>query len=141
MNTLPDWASNYIGLDFESKGRGPDKFDCWGLVMSIYYKQFNIILPSYIDKYTDAGNEKDLGKLILSEKSNWIEVALGFEVLGDVIVLRMKREPMHVGLILARYSFIHVHSGIGSVVQRYDGVVWENRVIGIYRHVRMINVK
>lgn len=140
MENLPNWAEKYIGLEFESKGRGPDKFDCWGLVMVIYQQQFEITLPSYVDKYSSASNEKDLGPLILNEKMNWIEVRLGSEKVGDVLVIRMKKEPMHVGVILSQYHFVHIHSGIGSVVQRYDSIMWEKRIIGIYRHTELLNV-
>lgn len=139
MEDIPDWVSKYIGLEFKSKGRGPDRFDCWGLVIAIYQEQFNIKLPSYVDSYTDAGNARDISNLLIvaDERLNWISISKGSERISDLILLRMKREPMHIGLILTKNTFIHIHSGIGSVIQRYDGLVWERRVIGFYRHVDM----
>ncbi len=141
MENLPSWVADYIGLEFESRGRGPKKFDCWGLVRYIYYRQFNIILPSYVDKYTDAGNEKDVSNLILmdNERLNWINIVIGLEKVGDLILLRMKREPTHIGLVLTKSTFLHIHTGIGSVVQMYNEVRWEKRVIGFYRHIRMLD--
>ena len=139
MEDIPEWVSEYIGLEFESRGRGPDKFDCWGLVVYIYQKQFNIKLPSYVNSYTDAGNARDVSNLLIvaEERLNWINILKGQERTSDLILLRMKREPMHIGLIVAKNTFIHIHAKIGSVLQRYDQIMWEKRVIGFYRHISM----
>lgn len=41
------WAAQYIGKHWRNGGRGPDEFDCWGLVWWIYLKHLNIKLPLY----------------------------------------------------------------------------------------------
>ena len=45
---IAEWAKNYIGKEWKEHGRGEeDKYDCWGLVVSVYAKVFQIILPDY----------------------------------------------------------------------------------------------
>ena len=143
-DAIPGWAREYIGLTFKDRGRGPDGLDCWGLVRKIYKERFRITLPSYIDSYKNSTDGEMIGNLVRQEREKdtyWLPVNLSFERLGDVIALRMKGEPMHAGLILSQYTFIHIHRDIGSVVQKYTSPMWEKRVVGIYRHVRMINAK
>lgn len=41
------WATPYIGRRFAYGGRGPDVYDCWGLVMAVYKDQFGIDLPDF----------------------------------------------------------------------------------------------
>lgn len=41
------WAVKYIGLPHKEGGRGPEGWDCWGLMRLIYGREFKIDLPSY----------------------------------------------------------------------------------------------
>ena len=47
------WVNDYIGLPWVAYARGPDKFDCWGLVLDVLSKQFQIDLPQYLTVKTD----------------------------------------------------------------------------------------
>ena len=41
-------VNDYIGLEYEDGGRGPDKYDCWGLVRSVRHEVFGrSLLPSF----------------------------------------------------------------------------------------------
>ena len=40
------WAAQYVGKKHEIGGRGPDVFDCWGLLWWIYKHQFHIDVPT-----------------------------------------------------------------------------------------------
>ena len=39
------WAEDLIGRPWVAGGRGPDAFDCWGLVRWCWRKQFSIEVP------------------------------------------------------------------------------------------------
>lgn len=41
------WAAKYVGLPYAAGARGPDRFDCWGLVWLVYREQFGIHLPEF----------------------------------------------------------------------------------------------
>ncbi len=47
------WVNHYIGLPWVAYARGPTSFDCWGLVLDVLEKQFNIHLPQFLDIPTD----------------------------------------------------------------------------------------
>jgi cell wall-associated NlpC family hydrolase len=67
-------------------------------------------------------------------KTGWLEVERGVEQAGDVVLLRLRGLPVHVGIIVARGWMLHVEAKVDSVVERFDGLEWRNRILGIYRH-------
>jgi len=128
-----DWVVKYIGLEFAEKGR-VDFFDCWGLVRHIYLEEYNTELPSYLDCYKHTKESDVLGSLISSESDKWEAVKIGCEEIGDVIVLRMRGQPMHVGIVVGDNKFLHISDGINSAIEDYKSFRWRDRVIGYYRH-------
>ena len=50
---MKHWATEYIGKPWERMARGPDTFDCWGLVYDIYKNKHGIELSqNLIDPIT-----------------------------------------------------------------------------------------
>jgi cell wall-associated NlpC family hydrolase len=43
----PELVASYFGKPWASGARGPDAFDCWGLVRDVYAKAFNVDLPEF----------------------------------------------------------------------------------------------
>lgn len=132
---LPDWAGDYVGLPFLERGRDRAGLDCWGLVRLALKEQFGIEVPSYTGEYQDTEDGFSIGAAVRRESAAfWQAVGNGFQRCGDVIVLRMRGQPMHVGLVLTRQCMLHVQQGVGATVEMYDGVRWKNRIAGFYRH-------
>lgn len=131
---IPFWAGYYIGLPFEEHGRTISGLDCWGLVRLVFGEQYNICLPSYAQAYDSTNNEKELGPLIRKESSKWRRIKKGQEQLGDVIVMRIRGEPMHVGLVLGDHTMLHVQRNINSCIEKYKKRRWKGRIIGFFRH-------
>ena len=61
-------------------------------------------------------------------------VAAGQERLGDGIMFRMRGEPLHVGMVLALGTMLHVEDGSDTCIEKYDNFRWEKRIVGFYRH-------
>ncbi len=136
MAELPAWVSRYIGLPFVEHGRTAAGVDCWGVIRLCLSEQFGLELPSYVDGYASTTEHEVLGRLIPSQMAPWREVT-GHERAGDVALLRVRGAPMHVGLVVAPGWMLHIESGIDSMVERYDGVRWAQRLLGIFRHESM----
>lgn len=68
------FAQQYLSKKWEIGARGPDKFDCWGLVYWIYKQHFNVELPSY--PCVDALNLKRVTQVVTSEseQKDWIKL-------------------------------------------------------------------
>lgn len=53
---------------------------------------------------------------------------------GDVMLLRLRGLPIHVGIVVAAGWMLHTHKAADAVLDRFGGIEWRNRVLGIYRH-------
>ena len=131
--------NQYIGIPFKSKGRTREGLDCWGLIRLLYLEQFQIELPSYVDDYLSASDFKTAGKLIEDNLHRWIKIDPSIRTLGDVIVLRIYGQPIHMGMLINDQQMIHVFKNIDTCVQRIYTSIWKQRIHGIYRHSNLVN--
>ena len=131
---VPIWAGHYIGLPFHEHGRDRAGLDCWGLVRLVMAEQFNIALPSHAHEYHRTTEVDKISALIEREAVKWKIVGAGQEICGDVIVLRVRGKPMHVGMVLGDRHMLHIERGINSVIERYSGPQWAERIAGFYRY-------
>lgn len=128
------WWNKYVKIPFGEKGRSEDNVDCWGLVQLIYRKELGIELPSYLECYETTNDRDKLATVISSERAcKWQEPEEPKEF--DVIILRMRGVPMHVGVVTKSGSMIHCARGIGTALERYDSMRWKNNVMGFARYV------
>lgn len=115
-----------IGKPYKTHGRGPDAFDCYGLVIEVE-KRLGRSLPDYF--YTETG--KDFNSRLIDETKPTIGARrVESPSLGDVIVLRSGERPTHVGVCLGDGNFIHC----GKHGVRVETVSsWTKRTEGFYR--------
>ena len=137
---IPFWAGHYIGLPFLDRGRSSAGLDCWGLARLVLAEQFGIALPSYINEYQTTLQAEKIGKLVKAESPKWRLIKKGDEVCGDIIVLRVRGEPMHVGVVLGDKHMLHIEHGINSVIENYSGSRWADRISGIYRYKNLLDL-
>ena len=130
------WINDYIGIEFENKGRG-EKCDCWGLVRRVYQEQFGISIPSFTE-YESADDIKEVAKLIKGKEEGkgdtWQEVKEGKEVFGDVAIFRIAGAPVHIGMVIGDNKMLHVEKGIDSCIENYKNMRWTRRLHKFYRH-------
>lgn len=128
------WWNDYVGIQFGEKGRGKGvPLDCWGLVHLVYSERLGIELPDYLDQYETTDDRDALGEVIGSEsREKWHEPESPQSF--DVIILRLRGVPMHVGLVTRPGYMIHCARGIGVVHERYDSSKWRSNVMGFSRH-------
>lgn len=131
---VPFWAGHYIGLPFRDHGRDRSGVDCWGLVRLVMSEQFGIALPSFSAEYRHTAEKSSIAPLIEREIPKFEGVGAGEERLGDIVVLRLRGAPMHVGLVLGDGQMLHAEEGIDSGIDRYRGPRWQNRIFGFYRY-------
>lgn len=141
---IPSWANSYRGVPHVSKGRTPDGWDCWGVLWWCYPRHFGIQLPSYSERYASADAAPEIAAIIAGEIGNWRELRAPLQGgervrLGDGILMRKGRNPCHVGLALDRRRMLHADSSIdiGTDIEDFDGLLWKDRVVGVYRHPEM----
>ena len=136
---VPFWAGHYIGLPFLDHGRDRSGLDCWGLVRLVMAEQYGIALPSFIHEYQRTTQVDKISTLIEREALKWKVVSPGSETCGDTIVLRVRGKPMHVGMVLGDRQMLHIEFGINSVIEKYAGARWSERVAGFYRYKSLLD--
>lgn len=122
---IPEYA-DLIGKPYKLSGRGPDSFDCYGLVIEMN-RRAGIIIPDVI---SIAGHQ-DIENLINEKKRNWTECEIKP---GATIIFKIKGYGAHVGYVVSPTRFIHTWEGTGGVtVERIS--LWKQRILGVYEYV------
>ena len=125
------WASEVIGRLWVAGGRGPDAFDCWGLVVWVQGRHYGRTLP--------AIPAENLRSIVANfgrhpERRRWQRVAAPAD--GDGVLLRQARYSVHAGVWLAcdGGGVLHCVQGAGVVFQKPRDLIaagW--RIEGFYR--------
>lgn len=114
-----------IGKKFEYGGRGPDSFDCYGLIRHIVKENDGVEIPDYVSP-SEGGK---IAAIFSTEVHRWQEVP---RAPGTVVLIRVPGS-MHVGYMVSHDKMIHTWEGSGGVVieKLHD---WERRIIGFYKY-------
>lgn len=120
-----------IGIPFKYGGRGPDTYDCWGLVMELQKRQ-GITVPDY-------ASTNDFGKIAAMmavgimkwekvEPTSGVVVAIRIPDANGVSAVR------HVGTVLTNGRLIHTWEKThGVTIERLE--TWKRRIAGFYAYV------
>lgn len=130
-------ASPYIGIPYEYKGSSVSGCDCWGLVRLVYARERHVSLPSFDEYHEGMQDTQGINAAVVeATTAQWRSLAMGEEVSGDVVVLRVSRLPVHVGIVVDADAQIMMHVMLGrhAVTEPYNGTAWRRRVAGIYRY-------
>ncbi len=131
---IPAWVNSYLPIPFKDRGRGPGGFDCWGLVIDVLYRQFGVRgLPDYSDRYEQCSDGRAVLEVFKEGLPLWREVPEAR--IGNLVMLKINRRPVHCGIVVAPHTFLHALSGVGIVVEDLRSITWRNRIEGYYEYV------
>lgn len=117
--------SDLIGVEFQYGGRGPEAFDCWGLVKECYWRWHGVELPDY---RSTSDPEKNAALMSVEGKRLWRE--LPDIQAGAVLLMRVKRFGAHVGFATSQTRFLQALEGLGVIESRTHK--FERQIIGAY---------
>lgn len=124
-------ARQFLRVPYLEGGRDVRGCDCWGLVRMIYWEAYGIDLPLLQVK---PGIQAAKNVLRASRSVDWI---MSNGRAGDVVVVRQRSIPGHVGLLLTRNDMIHTLPDVGVTVERTDSIRWRNKILGYYRPAKL----
>lgn len=110
------YAVTLLGKPYRSAAKGPDSFDCSGLVYYVY-KRFDITVPYHTEGINRVGREVPADDIMV----------------GDLVVFKIKRE-YHVGIMISKREFIHASKSRGVAVDSIEARYWRRN----FSHFRRV---
>lgn len=111
------WASEYIGIPYVLGARGPDAFDCLGLVLHVQAHHYGRNIDLQVDGYNDARIARHLLRTH-PERLNWRETASPVD--GGIVLMSTSGVPYHIGVTIEANNTIgvlHCVEGASTVFQ------------------------
>jgi cell wall-associated NlpC family hydrolase len=119
-------VADLVGTPFAYGGRGPDTFDCYGLVRELHRRQ-GVLLPDY----RSPSDRPHISALMMNQLQLWEPTS---PEPGAVVVIKILGRIAHCGIVLPADRFIHTWEGSGGVVvERLAD--WSQRIHDYYRYV------
>ncbi len=106
-----DLSISLIGKPYSPGGKGPDRFDCSGLIHYVY-RSVNIILPLTTERLINVG----------------VEVTRESAMPADIVIFKIKKE-LHAGIMINRDEFVHASKSRGVAVDTLRSPYWEKNVL------------
>lgn len=123
--------NDLIGKPFESQARGPDSFDCWGLVKEVY-SRYGLYLPDYsISAYACDQIQHEIDGAKTNQEWEQIkEPTVPCLVLlkGDITFTQ------HIGIYVGKGKFLHASSKHGVCIERLESPIWKRRFRGFWQY-------
>lgn len=114
----------YIGLPYADGGRGPEAFDCWGLVRHVLAREFGVELPRY--EYGGVESRRDLIDSLAEDYRPAAPQA------GAIALCHLPGRRPHVGVCVDAVTVLHTREATGAVLERIDSHLMRNAIRGFY---------
>jgi cell wall-associated NlpC family hydrolase len=115
-----------VGTPFAYGGRGPDTFDCWGLL-----KHLHALVGITLPDYRTPADRAHQAALIGAGLSLWEPCE---KTPGASVAIRILGLVSHCGMVLPGDRFVHAWEGSGGVTIEPLSQ-WSRRIEGYYRYV------
>lgn len=117
-----------IGIPYKDGGRDLKGMDCCGVVLYLYKKHRNIILPDYLYECTNMETDERIYQLALN---GWPLKRIEKPEEMSIIGLKVCGNPSHVGVYVGEGMFVHATRNSGVCLT--DIRRWQNRIEGFYK--------
>lgn len=108
----PHWALYLMDKAYVKDGRGPDKFDCLGLMEYVFHMHKGVVLPVSAIRLGEANNEEAIRA---AAKASGLRPAFDLPQEDDLLLMNNSEGP-HVGMVIrtnGKLSMLHALDGIG----------------------------
>lgn len=127
MRSVPQWG-DLVGTPFKYGGRGPDSFDCFGLVAEMKRREGKPI-P---ERETPEG-EQGMAMLLAAQIPMCDE--LEGPRAGAIVAIRVGTYVRHVGYMINEHEMVHALAGCGGVTKE-PIAPWVRRIAGYYEYAQ-----
>ncbi|WP_434148169.1 NlpC/P60 family protein [Methylocaldum gracile subsp. desertum] len=97
---MTHWANHYIGKPWEAGRRGPDAYDCYGLVAAVQARHFGRQLP-LVDGIEPTNHRQVAAAMARAGyRAGWTPIPATERAEGDIVLMAHARHPSHIGVWL-----------------------------------------
>jgi cell wall-associated NlpC family hydrolase len=137
------WATKYIGLPFAEGGRGPDRYDCWGIVAAILRNECGIEVEPFAEIETFDGPAVEARVILEIARTDWIRVELNDVRVFDVALMWIYRRLLgketarslsHIGIVAAPGRLLHIDKTTRAVCPKFRQLGPAFQIDSFYRH-------
>lgn len=122
-------VNDLIGKPFLKNGRGPDSYDCLGLIIEVRKRLNRPLFEDITDSPNEITSQHELFEIMSKSYQ-----ALSHWLPGCIVTFCMKPKIVtHVGVVLnSSGQFIHVFEKRNVAIERLGHVWWSNKIEGYY---------
>ena len=124
---IPDY-SDLLGKPFAYHGRGPDSYDCWGLVREIC-RRGGVLLPDH----ASSAKPEEQGEGIKEDAEKYYRAVDAPEPLDVVLFQLLPRFVTHCGVYVGDGRFVHITQKTSVAREELASPIWINKIRGFYR--------
>jgi cell wall-associated NlpC family hydrolase len=130
-------VTDLIGAPFIDGGRGPEGYDCWGLVCEVFRRE-GIELRDYRECGLSCHDDVGFSRIFSEEIHRWTRHELPNVPVPSVVAIRFSNPSLvnHVGVYIGErvgeYRFLHTREKTGVCIERIDAPYWRHRIEGFY---------
>ena len=126
---MPD-VSDLLLHSFANMGRGPDRWDCYGLCIEVF-SRYGVVVP--IDYVAQALDDEEVNAQADRVRGDWEKIVEPVEpCLITFSVLCGKGMVNHVGVYIGGGRFIHSMRGLGVTISPLNDIKWRQLIEGYY---------
>lgn len=130
-----DKLVKYVNCGYETKARGPETFDCYGLIIAIYKDIFNIELPDFENKYNSPMDKTVPILFIETARDYWKKIDVNSASFGDVFIFNIFGKPRHCGMFVQKNKMIHIMDKSYVTLENPNNLQWIRRSQGVFKYV------
>jgi len=119
-----------IGRPFKDEARGPDAYDCYGLVLEVFRRQ-GIKIPDYgVGLVTEQRVMID--KKVQEAWKDWDQIKKPIPGCLVILAFPFLGWASHFGVMINEEKFINTRIKTGVVVDRISSPAWKRRILSFH---------
>lgn len=122
----------FTNIFYHKNKRDFNLCDCYGLCYLFNKHILNKELPLYLNEKIELDTEVDA--VVQDKKNDFVKVSIGRELAGDIVLMRIKNQPIHVGVIVQSGLMLHIMEGKHSSIESYKTTKWKNKIDSFWRY-------
>ena len=123
---------SFTRIYHKTNGRDFNFCDCYGICYLFNKEVLNKEIPLYLEENIE--DKEAINATYNSKQSEFVNIPIGKETTGDIVSIKFKNMPIHVGVIVEKGVMLHVMENRQAVIESYNSIRWKNKIDSFWRY-------